>query len=234
VAIREDEAFWKSTLYPKNRELDSWAVIKEVEDLHDKSIIGNFPCHLGPIFSIEAETGDRWSKKTKLSAGCEYGSHHYLTNEQREEARKTGRANDFTPRYNAYSSFKQIKGSHQYEYNQVKTDKAYKLFKIYVAQFFTRIAELKEGYEKAKAIVVPHSEYLYKLANLKAKNDELNLFLHDQLNPDASPDSYRQEQVRLGGEVIWFRDCDLNSPENIDITTQIHDLISKLKFNKNK
>jgi hypothetical protein len=229
VSIDADEAFYRSHLQAKNADLDRWLAIKEVEGLHDKSLIANYPCHLCSVFSIEAEVGDRWSKKTKLSVGCEYGAHHYTTNAQREALRK-GDAEDLAPTYRAYSTFKEIKG--QYAHNLIKLDKAYKMFKYYVVQFFARLQELNDGYEFAKAYVQPHSEYLSKLRAFEVKHKELNNALFDKFNPNAEPNAYKSERINIGNERIWVRNVQLHSAENIDVTTQILELISKLKFDK--
>ncbi len=233
VSIRQDDAYWESHLRKFNKDIENWCSVKEVENLYDNSIVANFPCQLCPIFSIEPEVGDRWSKKTKLSVGTDYGAHHYTTNEARN-AMRNGSDDEFCPKHNSYSAFKQIKGSQEYGYNQIKTDKAYRLFKYYVVQFFARIAELKAGYEKAKALAEPHSEYLYKLKALENKQNELNVALWDKFNPDAKPDAYKRDYVNVGNERIWLRSIDLQSRENIDITSQILDLVAKLKFSKSE
>jgi hypothetical protein len=233
VSIRQDDAYWESHLRKSNKDIEDWCTISEVERLHDKGIVSTFPCHLCSIFNIEPEVGDRWSKKTKLSVGTEYGAHHYTTNEARA-AKRNGSDEEFCPKHNSYSAFKQIKGSQEYGHNQIKTDKAYRLFKYYVVQFFARIAELKAGYEQAKALAEPHSEYLYKLKVLENKQNELNEALWAEFNPDAKPDAYKREYVSIGNERIWLNDIELQSRDNIDVTTQILDLISKLKFKKQK
>lgn len=233
VCIRQDDAYWKSHLQPMNQAIESWCVVPEVEALHDKGIIAKFPCHLCSIFSIEPEVGDRWSKKTKLAVGTEYGAHHYTTNSARE-AMRNGSDEEYCPRHNSYSAFKQVKGSQEYAYNQIKTEKAYRLFKFYVVQFFARIAELKSGYEKAKVLAEPHNGYLKKLSDFEAKQKQLNNDLYDKFNPDAKPDAYKSERISIGNERIWVRNVELHSPENIDITSQILDLVSKLKFTKSE
>jgi hypothetical protein len=233
VSIRQDDAYWESHLSKANKNIEDWCSIKEVEDLFEKSIIARFPCHLCAIFSIEPEVGDRWSKKTKLSVGTDYGAHHYTTNSARE-AMRNGSDEEFCPRHNSYSAFKQLKGLQEYGYNQIKTDKAYRLFKFYVLQFFARIAELKAGYEKAKALAEPHSDYLKKLSDLEGKQRELNLALWEKLNPNAKPDAYKREHINVGNERIWLQGVELHSRENIDITSQILDLVAKLKFSKSE
>lgn len=229
VSIDADEAFWESDLRPKNKNIEQWCSIKEVEDLFEKSIVANFPARLCPIFEIEAESGDRWSKKAKLRVGAEYGSHHYKTNAQRE-AMRNGSDEDVAPTYRAYSSFKEIKG--KYEHNQIKLDKAYKMFKYYVVQFFARIEELKAGYEKAKVIAFPHNNYLNKLRELEEKRGQINERLISELQPDRKPGEYAPERVFVNSDTVRLRDAKLYSAENIDITLQILDLVEKLKFTK--
>lgn len=229
ASIRQDDEFWKASLNPKNRELDTWTAIPEVEKLHDKGIISNFPCHLQPIFSLEAEVGDRWQKKSKLSLGQEYGQHHYCTEADRAQKRN----GDWElPKFNSYSQFKQVKGSQEYAHSLIKTNKAYLIFKLYVAQFYARIEELKAGYEKAKAIAEPHKEYLDKLNRIKVRQNEINLAIHNEFNPDSKPEEWVRERVRFGGETIWLRGVNLEDDKNIDISLQILELLSKLKFNK--
>jgi len=231
VSIRQDDAYWESTLRPRNNDLENWCILPEVEHLHDKGRIANYPCHLCSIFSIEAEVGDRWSKKTKLSVGTEYGAHHYITNENRD-AMKNGSDKEYCPRLNSYSAFKQIKGSQEYGYNQIKLDKAYRLFKFYVQQFYARIKEISEGYSLAKAKAEPHNEYLSKVKAFDSNLKQLNKQLFDKFNPEANDRQYRPDYVTIGSERIWLMNADLQSPDNIDIAAQILELISKLKFKK--
>ena len=231
VTIRQDEEFWKESLYPKNREIDAWASVAEVEKLYDKGIVSNFPCHIQPIFSIEAEVGERWNKKSKLGVGNEYGQHYYLTQEDLEAKRREGYQ---LPKFNSYSQFKQVKGSQEYAHSLIKTSKAYLAFKFYVCKFYARIEELKAGYEKAKAIAEPHKAYLDKLAYIKNRQDEINEALHNEFCPDAKPEHYKPEYVNIGNERIYLGNANLQSPENIDITIQILELASKLKFKKSK
>lgn len=227
VSIRQDDQFWKASLYPKNRELDTWVSIPAIEKLHDRGVISNFPCHLCAIFSVEAEVGERWAKKTKLSVGQEYGQHHYCTEAERAQKRN----GDWElPRFNSYSQFKQVKGSQEYAHTLIKTNKAYLVFKLYVAQFYARIEELKAGYEQAKAIAEPHKQYFEKLERIKARQNEINNALHNEFNPDSKPEQYRPEYVNIGNERIYVANADLQSVENIDITAQILELVSKLKF----
>jgi len=227
VSIKEDDEYWKTNLYFKNREVDEWTAINEVEKLYDKGFVGNFPCHLQPIFGIEAE--DPWSKKSKLSIGSKYADHYYLTAADRQQKLQ----GDFSlPELVSYSQLKQLKGSQECGHSVIKTKKAYLVFKLYVAQFFARNEEIKAGYEKAKAIIEPHREYLAKLKNLKVRNEQINYAIHKEHNPDAEEDAYVYETIRVGSEQIWLRGCDLHSPENIDIVTQILELLGKVKFQK--
>ena len=233
VSIRQDDTYWESTLRPRNRDIENWCAIPEIEHLHDKGRIANYPCHIPAVFSIEAEVGDRWSKKTKLGVGNEYGAHYYITAANRE-AMKNGLDSEYCPRLNSYSSFKQVKGSQEYAYNQIKLDKAYRLFKFYVQQFFARIKEINEGYELAKAKAEPHMDYINKVIAFNSDLKKLNKELFDKFNPNADERQYRPDYVSIGGDRVWVMDADLQSPDNIGITAQILELVAKLKFQKSK
>lgn len=233
VSIRQDDAYWESTLSPRNKDIENWCAIPEIEHMHDKGRIANYPCHIPAVFSIEAEVGDRWSKKTKLGVGNEYGAHYYVTNANRASM-ALGKDSEYCPRMNSYSSFKQVKGSQEYAYNQIKLDKAYRLFKFYVQQFFARIKEINEGYELAKAKAEPHNDYLTKVKAFDSNLKKLNKELFDKFNPNANDRQYRPDYVTMGSERIWLMDADLQSPDNIDTAAQILELISKLNFKKSK
>lgn len=227
VSIRQDDEFWQANYGPKNQEINSWVTIPAIEKLHEKGIVSAFPSHLCAIFSIEAEIGPRWQLKSKLSVGQEYGQHHYCTEADRAQKRN----GDWQlPKFNSYSQYKQVKGSQEYAHSLIKTNKAYVVFKLYVTQFFARLDELKAGYEKAKALAEPHKQYFDKLERLKAGQTAINDALNAKFHPNAKPTHYRPEYVAIGNERIYLANADLHSAENIDITIQILELVSKLNF----
>ena len=176
------------------------------------------------------EAGKRWDSKSKLHVGAGYGNHHFLP--KVDECRDI---KDSCPTHSAYSAFKATKNkNNEYAYNQIKTEKAYRLFKYYVQQFYARLKEIEAGYEKGKALAEPHQEYLSKLDVLSAKQKDINDRLWEELNPDAHTDCYKSETISVGDARIWLNHVELNSPENIDVTSKILDLVGQLKYRKNK
>ncbi len=219
ATIKVDEAYLESHIRRRNEQIEKWLEIPALKALKKEGELSRYPTHTCSIFQIEASHGSRWNEKCKLVVGPDYGFDVFTPKALAEEP-------DLHPVHKAYSYLQDGK------YKQLKTDKPYRLFKHYVQLFFETLKDVEAGYNKAEELAKPHADYLAKLESFEAVCEKLNDKIHSQLNPDAKPEHYRRTYVEAREDRIYLSNCVLNSEENIDVASQILELIDKLKFAK--